>query len=278
VATVVFLHAHPDDETVLTGGTIAALADAGHRVVLVVATGGELGEAPEDLAPDEGLAARRTVELGRSAAVLGIARVVQLGYHDSGMDGWVENAAAHAFGQAPVAEAAARVAQVLREESADVLVGYDANGNYGHPDHVQVHHVAHAAAALAGTPVLYEATANRDVARQGFEDAVAAGMEMPGQDDRATGEVPVVEIGMPEAVLTTRVDVLPWLGRKRDAVRSHASQVSDTSFFLAFPDDVFASAFGAEWFIRVGAPPGVHEHTLAGLDLGPVRPGAPAEP
>src|SRR4051794_30176191 len=118
----------------LTGGTMSAAADAGHRVVLVTATGGELGEVPDDLATGETLAQRRAVELAASAAVLGVARVVRLGYRDSGMEGWADNDHPDAFCRVPVDEPAERLAAVLREEAADVLVTYDERGNYGHPD------------------------------------------------------------------------------------------------------------------------------------------------
>jgi LmbE family N-acetylglucosaminyl deacetylase len=272
VATVVFLHAHPDDETMLTGGTMAALADSGHRVVLVVATGGELGEVPGDLAPGESLADRRRGELERSAAVLGVARIAWLGHHDSGMAGWAENDAAGAFAGVPVEAAAAPLAALLRAEGAGVLVTYDEYGNYGHPDHVQAHRVGRAAAALAGTPVLYEATVNRDHLQRGMQQLVEAGLvTLPGQDDRRPDGEAAVDgpdaIGVPEALLTTAIDVAPWVARKRAALACHASQVTDVGFFLSLPEPHFTEAFGREWFIRVGEPAGIHESELAGAPL-----------
>ena len=151
MATLVCLHAHPDDEALSTGGTMARASAEGHRVVLVVATNGEHGEVPEDLRDGETLVDRRRAETEASAAALGIDRVVWLGYTDSGMTGWEQNADPASFLQADVEEAARRVAEVLEEESADVLTTYDWHGNYGHPDHVKVHHVGHRAAELAGT-------------------------------------------------------------------------------------------------------------------------------
>ncbi|WP_395695258.1 PIG-L deacetylase family protein [Nocardioides sp.] len=138
--TVVLFHAHPDDEALLTGGTMAGLASQGHRVVLVVATSGELGLADPG---HVGLAERRREELARSAAVLGVARTLHLGYADSGSRPVPTGASTPAdrFADADLADAARRLATVLQEESADILTVYDEHGGYGHPDHVQVHRV-----------------------------------------------------------------------------------------------------------------------------------------
>jgi len=267
MATAVFFHAHPDDESMLTGGVMAKAAADGHRVVLCVATNGELGEAPDDLAPGERLADRRAAELACSARVLGVARVVRLGYHDSGMEGWPQNEDDHAFCRVPVEEAASRLADVLREEAADVLVVYDRQGMYGHPDHVQVHRVGVRAAELAATPVVYEATVNRDLILQWAAEAAAAGEPLEGFDE-FTDDTP---FGLREHELTTAVDVRDFLEHKRSSLSCHASQVSDVTFLLGFPPDRFVQAFGTEWFVRRGAPPGLHERALAGLD----GPGAP---
>src|SRR5690242_4189144 len=159
--TCVFFHAHPDDEALLTGGTMAGLAAQGHRVVLVVATAGENGLS--GTATASRLGRLRTAELDASAALLGCARVRHLGYGDSGLDGRAAPppGGPHPFAQVPVCEAAAALAGILREEHADLVTGYDAAGGYGHPDHLQVHHVAAEAARLAGTEVLLEATVDR---------------------------------------------------------------------------------------------------------------------
>ena len=176
VSTIVFLHAHPDDEASQTSGTMARAADEGHRVVLVVATDGDHGTAPDDLAPGETVVDRRRREAEASAHVIGIHRLVRLGYADSGMAGWVQNDHERAFAAADVEEAAARVAAVLDEEDADVAVGYDWHGGYGHPDHVQVHRVLHRAAELAARrPRLLEASMNRDALR-----AMAGAVNEPG--------------------------------------------------------------------------------------------------
>src|SRR4051812_11845349 len=150
--TLVSFHAHPDDEALLTGGTLARAAAEGHRVVLVTATAGEAGLVEGTEGPS-GVAVRRRAELAASARAPGVARVVELGYPDSGYGASGRGASNRAFSLLPPDEPAARLTDVLREEQADVLTSYDPAGGYGHPDHVQVHRVGALAAAAAGTPV-----------------------------------------------------------------------------------------------------------------------------
>src|SRR5436853_4691571 len=159
MATFVFFHAHPDDESMSTGGTMARARAEGHRVVLVTATRGEHGEVADGfLEPGEVLWARRVRETEAAAEILGVSRAEFLGYVDSGMMGTPTNDAPESFWQADIEEAAQRLAAILQEENADILTIYDDHGLYGHPDHIQVHRVGHRAAALAGTPKVYEAT------------------------------------------------------------------------------------------------------------------------
>ncbi|MEC3980784.1 PIG-L family deacetylase [Amycolatopsis sp. H20-H5] len=264
MATLVTFHAHPDDECINTGGVMRKAADEGHRVVLVVATRGEVGEVPDGfLAEGEQLWQRRVEEQHAAADVLGVKRVEFLGYRDSGMMGEPTNDEPGTFWTASVEEAAQKLAAILREESADVLTVYDDNGGYGHPDHIQVHRVGVRAAELAGTPRVYQATGNSDHMRRGIEAAVEQGMmkaeDLPDFDEGTT-------YGKPEAELTGAVDVTAYLGHKRAAMRAHASQISEESFFLAMPEEGFAHAFGTEWFIREGQGPGITETDLmAGL-------------
>jgi LmbE family N-acetylglucosaminyl deacetylase len=250
MATLTFFHAHPDDEAIATGGTMAALAAAGHRVVLVTATRGELGEVPDGLlAPGETLGDRRAAELAEAASVLGVARHSFLGYHDSGMEGEESNARPDCFATADRGEAAARLAGILTEEASDVLVTYDEHGGYGHPDHVQVHDVGMAAADLAGTPVVYLATMDRGFMLELRHRAAEAGL---GPDDNLEG---ADTMGEPSERITTEVDVTPWIGAKREAMRAHASQITEDGFFLSMPEDLFAEVWGHEWYIRVRPEP-----------------------
>ncbi len=256
MATLVSFHAHPDDESITTGGTLARAAAEGHRVVLVLATNGDHGEKPDDLADGESLVDRRRVETERSAAVLGVARVVWLGYADSGMTGWEQNGDAASFWQAPIDEAAHRLADVLRSERADVLTTYDWHGTYGHPDHIQVHRVGRRAAEIAATPAVFEATTNRDEIVRFVTEARASGVEpFEGMDFDPLGPADDGNpFGTPASEITHRVDVSAYIDVKRRSLMCHASQVSESSFFLQMPAERFAAAFGAEWFTKVGDP------------------------
>jgi len=268
MASLVFFHAHPDDEAIATGGTMALAAAEGHHVVLVVATRGEQGEpVPGVLAPGEALWERRVAETHASAEVLGVSEVVFLGYEDSGMMGEPSNANPACFWQADPDEAADRLAAVLDRVGADVLTCYDPHGGYGHPDHIQVHRVGHLAAERAGlgsqgSPRLFESTMNRTritelMAAAGelfeAEGADGAAHEATGAEEVATGAAGEPDFGSPEEVITHAVDVTAVLDRKRAAMAAHASQVAADSFFLTLPDEAFAAAFGTEWFILPGA-------------------------
>jgi len=266
MATLVAFHAHPDDECITTGGTLARAVDDGHRVVIVYATRGEVGDVPEGLlAPGETLVERRQGEVMRSTAALGVHRVEFLGYRDSGMVGTPDNDDPAAFWQADVGEAAARLADILRDERADVVLVYDENGNYGHPDHVQVHRVGVRAAELADTAQVLEATVNRDTVRAFVEMMVASGDAAP--DDLPDLDDPGTIFGMPDEVITTRVDVRGWAERKLAAMRAHETQVGDLAPFLAMPLEVFREAMGTEFFIRRGVPSGHRDDDIfAGLD------------
>ncbi len=261
MGTLVCFHAHPDDETISTGGSIARAAAEGHRVVLVVATNGDFGETPTDLAPGETLVHRRQAEAAQSAAVLGVHRLEWLGYKDSGMTGWEQNADPDSFLRADLDEAAERLALILREESADVLTTYDWHGNYGHPDHIKVHQVGHRAAELAGTPAVFEATMNRDhiVRMMSMASEMGAGLNDDNEEQfDPTGPADDGNpFGMSEDELTHAIDVTNFISQKRESMRCHASQITDTSFFLQMPDEVFAVMFGTEWFIRKGAAAGI---------------------
>ena len=247
-------HAHPDDEALLSAGTLARAAQAGHRVVLVLATDGGAGAVGDGVLDGEDLGARRTREAQASADALGVARLVGLGYGDSGSDradtevsGWSDGS----FRAAPVEEAAERLAAVLREEGADLLLADDANGGYGHPDHCQVHRVAAAAATSTGVPFA-QVTIDREFLSGGIELARGMGLEVP------EGFVPpdVSAWYTPHDTITHTVDTGPVLAAKRASMAAHATQATgapDTvrtlSVFLGLPDEIFAIAFSQEWFV-----------------------------
>ena len=243
MATVAFLHAHPDDEAIFSGGTIAALVARGHRVVLGVETGGELGLERPDVSH---LGAHRRAEADAAAAALGVDALHFLGHHDSGMLGDPANTAPGAFFAASVDAAARELAEVLAAESVDALAVYDEHGIYGHPDHVQVHRVGVAAAAAAGVDCLYEMTVDREylhfVETHLVEEAALAG------DLGLAGS----RIGSASVEIDLAIDVRAHLTVKRAAMAAHASQLPEHAPVFALDDERFAEVYGWEWFLRLG--------------------------
>lgn len=264
MATLVTFHAHPDDEAIACGGTMARAAAEGHRVVLVVATRGEHGEVGDGvLAPGTTLAEHRTVETDEAARILGVARVAFLDYEDSGMIGSPANEAPTSFWRADPEEAAARLAAILTEENADVLTVYDDHGGYGHPDHIQVHRVGIRAAELAATPRVYESTVDRDYVLALRAQATETGEGAFGQSGLGA-DLDFDALGSPAHMITTTVDVTGYLEEKRKAMAAHASQIGPDSFFLDMTPEVFEVSWGKEWYIRRGAPAGTSEDWLFG--------------
>ena len=234
--TVVVLHAHPDDEAIFTGATIRRLADRGARVVLVTATAGELGTPRSPVAD---VAGTRRAELERAAEVLGVARLVLLGRRDSGLPGWESGAHPQALVRADLRALATTVARLAEQEQAEAVVTYDADGIYGHPDHVAVHLVGRFAAALAGA-TLYESTVDR-------EHLHFAGAHVL---DAASSSVAAARYGRVTAEITTALAATPTeLAAKRRAMAAHASQIDPEE--LLGPG--FADAYELEWYVRRGS-------------------------
>jgi LmbE family N-acetylglucosaminyl deacetylase len=247
--TLVSFHAHPDDEALLTGGLLARTAAEGHRVVLVTATAGERGLA--DDRDRDALADLRMAELAASAEILGCARVVGLGHADSGLR--LDPADSTSFANQDVARCAEALAEVLREERADVLTIYDTNGGYGHPDHVQVHRVGGLAARLAGTPVVLEATVPGRLFAGVLRALSCLGHPLGGSAPFGTGRV----FAHPDTI-THCVRVRAALRRKRAAMAAHASQQRGgdgrraLDRFVRLPLPVFWLVFGREWYVEHG--------------------------
>jgi len=243
---------------------MALLAAAGWRVVLVVATAGEQGLTSALIGPEVPLAVRRTGETAQAAETLGARRIEFLGYHDSGLETPNGARPIGAFADAPLEEAAARLAGILAEEQARALVSYDARGIYGHVDHVQVHLVGLAAAAEAGVPTVYESTVDREYlhfveTHLVVEATVAAQPERAVADLRNRGQVEPPSLGLAAAPLglstvevDCTVDVRPVLAIKRRAMAAHASQIPETSSAMRLPDADFAAVYGYEWYARRG--------------------------
>ncbi len=239
MSTIVFFHAHPDDEAIFTGGTIARMVGGGHRAVVVIATSGELGA-------DDGSAAlgpRRVAETRAACERLGVSDVVFLGYSDSGLAPSARGRPAGAFRDAAVGDAAARLADVVRRVGASSLVAYDDGGIYGHPDHVAVHEVGIEAARIAEIPTVYEATVDREYLH--FVETHLVGHALAALADPAP-------VGVPTVLVTTTVDVRPVIEAKRRAIAAHVSQISADADVLTMDDATFAAVYGFEWFIRRG--------------------------
>jgi LmbE family N-acetylglucosaminyl deacetylase len=253
---VVFFHAHPDDEAIFTGGAIARLSQQGWRVVLVVATQGELGAPVTAGGSTEAIAAERVAETQRAAQLLGVDRIEFFGYHDSGLLGDVANTAPGAFWAANSEEVARRLARLLEEEAAAALVVYDETGIYGHPDHVKVHEVGLRAAALAGLDCVYEVTVDREYLHFVETHLVIEAGAARTQLESAASELGLAAsaIGKPTVLVSNTVDVRDLLDRKRAAMAAHRSQIPETASAMRLPTEAFAAVYGFEWFIRRGPP------------------------
>ncbi|XVQ86153.1 PIG-L family deacetylase [Microbispora siamensis] len=265
--TLMAVHAHPDDEVIGTGGILAKYTAEGIRTVLVTCTNGEQGDGPGGVKPgepghdDAAVAERRLSELRESVAHLGIGHLELLGYRDSGMDGWDGNGHPDAFANVPVETAAARLATLMERYRPQVIVTYDENGNYGHPDHIQAHRIAVAAAEMTGIPDKFYYTAvPREGIRQMFEFMRANGM---APDDF---ELPD-DFGTPDELITSVVDVSPYVENKLKALQAHASQGENIPF-LRMPPEAQHQAFSREYFIRTTsrvAAPDREDDLFAGL-------------
>jgi len=250
VATIVAFHAHPDDEVLLTGGTIARLAAEGHRVIIVMATSGEVWPGQHR--------GQRLAELQASAAILGADKAVHLGYADSGHGPVLfdDPPGGTRFARSDVEEAAGKLAGLLTAEYADLLLSYDPQGGYGHRDHVRVHQVGARAAELAGVRVV-EATVPRELIARFAGLLLLLRLVTRHRLDEMRG------YGMPKSAITHRVDVRRYAAQKRAALAAHKTPLSGRGrgarLFRALtrsPLPVFRIACGTEWFAEPGGRTG----------------------
>jgi LmbE family N-acetylglucosaminyl deacetylase len=252
--TLMTVHAHPDDEATGTGGALAKAAAEGIRTVLVTCTDGRCGDGPGGVKPgDPGHDPEKVVELRRqelekSAAVLNVSHLELLGYADSGMMGWPNNDAPGSFWSTPVDEAAARLAELMRRYQPDVVVTYDENGFYGHPDHIQAHRITMAAVASLGQPgwpaKVYWTTAPQS----GVQKVRQMVIDLGGDWDEPDSDTP--EIGLPDEQISTWVDTTAFGAQKYDALAAHASQ-EENIFFLRIGQEKFTELMGIETYVRV---------------------------
>ena len=261
--SLLLVHAHPDDESIGTGATMAKYAAEGTRVTLVTCTLGEIGEIiPPDLRhflPDE-LGHYRIGELEAACEALGVTDHRFLGgaghYRDSGMMGMEENEDPRCFWQASLDEAASLLAAIIDEVAPSVIVTYDANGFYGHPDHIQAHRVAWRARELAASSSRFYATAMP-------ASAARAAASLP-QDSWFMPVADVTANTVPDAEVTTSVDGSAYLDAKIAAMTAHATQVTVDGSYYALSDNVGRRVLGAEHYIQLAWPGAVPSDDLFG--------------
>jgi LmbE family N-acetylglucosaminyl deacetylase len=246
------------------------LSAEGHRVVIAVATDGVMGEST-------GASAQvRLDELRASASVLGVARVLHLGYADSGWGSvlYPDPVDRVRFCRADVDEAVRRLADLLHDERADVLLSYDRRGGYGHRDHVKVHEVGARAAEMMGTVRVLEATLPREPLVRLLD--VMRVLRLPlGHELQA-----IRSAYSPRSAITHRVDVRPVASQKRAALAAHRSQLGKVGrasqvlrLLVGLPTPIFGLLLGREWFIEPGSAPPRRQKTM----LGPATAGSRRE-
>jgi N-acetyl-1-D-myo-inositol-2-amino-2-deoxy-alpha-D-glucopyranoside deacetylase len=278
---MLLVHAHPDDESIGTGATMARYAAEGAGVTLVTCTLGELGEIiPPDLAhlaadAGGGLGEYRIGELDAACRALGVTDHRFLGgpgrWRDSGMMGLPDNDAPGSFWRADLDEAAGELLAVIHEVRPQVLISYDANGFYGHPDHIQAHRVARRAFELAGGLVtkFYATALPRSVlagAIEAMRDTRAEG-RLPGgaPDFTQIQSVDDLPFGVPDEQVTTEIDATAYLDQKLAAMRAHATQISVESPFFALSDRVGQRALGREYYTLLSGPRGWETDLFAAI-------------
>jgi LmbE family N-acetylglucosaminyl deacetylase len=275
--TLMAVHAHPDDEA-SGGGILATYSDQGIRTVVVTCTNGEFGDAPGGIKPGqdghdpETVARLRLAELDKSAQILQVGALETLGYHDSGMPEWDYKDRPDAFSNQPLEAVAGRIGELITKYRPQVLVTYDDQGAYQHPDHVHASRAAQLAAAETGIPAkVYLSTMRGSSWRKIWEALRELGEEVPNWDnDSEEAKERARRALESEERITTTIDIRPVLARKRAALLAHGSQIND-SWFSKLPVEITEQAFGYEYFIRIfdttGAP--VPEDDLfAGLRTG----------
>jgi N-acetyl-1-D-myo-inositol-2-amino-2-deoxy-alpha-D-glucopyranoside deacetylase len=265
---VIFVHAHPDDETINNGATMARYVAEGAAVTLLTCTLGEEGEvlvpALAQLAADQAdqLGGYRISELAAAMAAVGVTDWRFLGgagrYRDSGMMDTPANDKPRAFWRADLAEAVAHAVAVVREVRPQVLVTYDENGGYGHPDHIQAHRVAMAAVEAAADPgyrpdlgeawhvaKVYWNAMPRSVVQAGIDAMAALGEASPFEE---LGDLDEVPFAVSDDVVTTAVDGRAYAGRKEAAMRAHPTQMTVDGPFFALSNNLGHSVLGTEYY------------------------------
>ncbi len=255
--TLLAVHAHPDDESIGTGGILAKYAALGVKTVVVFCTQGEEGDIqdPAYVPPSPGMGIKeiRKMELDRALEVLQVGSVFFLGYRDSGMAGTPANRHPQAFAQADLEEATKKLVRIIRQTSPQVMVTYNEKGTYGHPDHIMANRVTRRAFEAAGDPGFMNGSGLPPwrPSKLYYTAIPRTWLRMMAQVAKDRGEKlefdPEV-LGTPEERISTRIDVRDFLAQKFKAIFCHESQFGPQSFFRRIPEEWRAEAFGQEHF------------------------------
>ena len=252
--TLMAVHAHPDDEASSTGGILARYAGEGFTTVVVTCTNGELGDLPGGIKPgveghdEEAVVKMRREELENACRILNVSHLEMLGYRDSGMADWEHKGHADAFCNIPIDEATARLVDLFEKYRPDIVVSYNEESAYNHPDHIQASRITTAAVDRTGIPAKYYLTAMRGNRFARIRELlIEAGVELPPMPERPPEWIKKME--EQEGRITTTVDVSDFVERKLDALRTHVSQI-DNFFWNRLPTEAIATFFGEESFIR----------------------------
>ncbi|MER8027531.1 N-acetyl-1-D-myo-inositol-2-amino-2-deoxy-alpha-D-glucopyranoside deacetylase [Streptomyces bauhiniae] len=270
---LLLVHAHPDDESINNGATMAKYVAEGAQVTLVTCTLGERGEViPPGLRHLEGdaLGVYRRGELDAALQELGVRDVRVLGYRDSGMMGLADNDDPAAFWQADLDQAAGALADVMVEVRPQVVVAYDDNGGYGHPDHIQAHRIAMRAVELAeGRGHRVEKVYWNRMPRTVVEDAFARlAEELPGLPFGKSADIADLPGVVPDERITTAVDGTAYAAAKAAAMRAHATQITVAGEYFALSNDLAQPLFATEYYelVRGSAEPGESD-LFAGVEV-----------
>ncbi len=257
IPTLLAVHAHPDDESIGTGGILAKYASQGVETVVVFCTQGEEGDIqdPAYVPPSPGMGIKeiRKMELERALKVLEVKSVFFLGYRDSGMAGAPANHHPQAFARADLEEAAKKLVRIIRQTSPQVIVTYNERGTYGHPDHIMANRVTRRAFQAAGDPNFLDGGGlpTWQPSKLYYMAISRTRLRMMAQVAKERGEKldfdPEV-LGTPDERISTRIDVKEFLAQKFKAISCHESQFGPQSFFRRLPEEWREEAFGQEHF------------------------------
>ena len=242
MANYLFLHAHPDDEAIFTGGIIRQLVDNNNNVTIVFATGGELGTKQD---PNSDLQNIRKYETQKAGEILGVQKIEYLKYHDSGL---IEaEFPQNAFATCDIENASIKLNEIVENNEIDILICDDEYGIYGHPDHKQAHRIGTHCTTLKNSRIkeLYFSTVDRE-----YLHFVETHLVEEANSAISIFDLANKTMGMSSVEITHTLNISNTIEVKRRAMRAHSSQINDTSSALTLSDEEFSAVYGYEWLIK----------------------------